>query len=57
MLQECGTNRTLKKSVDEDGNFINTFRYKGLTQEGLQGASDWIVNSSLSYTVNTKNHF
>ena len=39
----------LKEIVDENGDFINTYRYKGITQEGLQGASDWIVNSSLSY--------
>lgn len=44
----------LKEIVDENGDFINTYRYKGITQEGLQGASDWIVNSSLSYDSNTK---
>jgi len=47
----------LKEIIDEDGNFINTFRYKGLTQEGLQGASDWIVNGSLSYNSNTQKPF
>jgi outer membrane receptor protein involved in Fe transport len=44
----------LKEIRDEDGNFVNTFRYKGLTQEGLQGASDWIINGSLSYNSNTQ---
>jgi outer membrane receptor protein involved in Fe transport len=44
----------LKEIVDENGDFINTYRYKGITQEGLQGASDWIVNSSLSYDSNSK---
>jgi outer membrane receptor protein involved in Fe transport len=44
----------LKEIVDENGDFINTYRYKGITQVGLQGASDWIVNSSLSYDSNTR---
>jgi outer membrane receptor protein involved in Fe transport len=44
----------LKEIVDENGDFVNTFRYKGLTEEGLQGASDWIVNGSLSYDTNTE---
>ncbi len=44
----------LKEIVTEDGDFVNTFRYKGITQEGLQGASDWIVNGSLSYDSNTQ---
>lgn len=47
----------LKEIRDGDGNFVNTFRYKGLTQEGLQGASDWIVNGSLSYNSNTQKPF
>ncbi len=47
----------LKEIRDEDGNFVNTFRYKGLTQEGLQGASDWIINGSLSYNSNTQKPF
>ena len=44
----------LKEIVDENGDFINTYRYKGITQEGLQGASDWIINSSLSYNSRTE---
>ena len=28
-----------------------------MTQEGLQGASDWIVNGSLSYNSNTQKPF
>ena len=41
----------LKEVFDEDGNFVRTFRYKGLTEEGLQGASDWILNTSLNFTT------
>ncbi len=41
----------LKEVFDEDGNFIRTFRYKGLEEEGLQGASDWILNTSLNFTT------
>jgi outer membrane receptor protein involved in Fe transport len=47
----------LKEVFDEDGNFIRTFRYKGLTETGLQGASDWIVNSSLNYITNGDSPF
>ena len=47
----------LKEVFDEEGNFIRTFRYKGLTEEGLQGASDWIFNFSLNYTLESENPF
>lgn len=47
----------LKEIYDEDGNFIRTFRYKGLTEEGLQGASDYIVNANLNFTINSDNPF
>ena len=33
----------LKEVRDADGNFIRTFRYKGLTQTGLQGYNDAII--------------
>ncbi len=47
----------LKEVVDENGNFVRTFRYKGLSETGLQGASDWIVNGSLNFSTNTENPF
>jgi len=47
----------LKEILDDDGNFIRTFRYKGLTETGLQGASEWIGNVSLNYNTNTKKPF
>jgi outer membrane receptor protein involved in Fe transport len=47
----------LKEVRDTDGNFIRTFRYKGLTQTGLQGASDWIVNTSLNFSTSSDNPF
>lgn len=50
-------NQDLKELRDENGNFIRTFRYKGLTETGLQGASDWIFNLSLNYTLAGENPF
>lgn len=47
----------LKEVFDNEGNFIRTFRYKGLTEIDLQGASNWIVNGSLNYNTNTENPF
>ncbi|MCF4100273.1 TonB-dependent receptor [Gillisia sp. M10.2A] len=47
----------LKETYDDNGNFIRTFRYKGLTKTGLQGASDWILNSSLNFSNNAENEF
>jgi outer membrane receptor protein involved in Fe transport len=47
----------LKETIDANGNFIRTFRYKGLTKTGLQGASDWIINSSLNFSDNAENEF
>lgn len=47
----------LKEIYDADGNFIRTFRYKGLTEEGLQGASDYIFNANLNFTTNSENPF
>ncbi|PVW14255.1 TonB-dependent receptor [Marixanthomonas spongiae] len=47
----------LKEVFDENGTFIRTFRYKGLTETDLQGASDWIVNGSLNFDTNTENPF
>ena len=45
----------LKEIYDENGNFARTFRYKGLTETGLEGASNWIVNGALNFSTNTKN--
>lgn len=47
----------LKEIIDAEGNFVRTFRYKGLTETGLQGASEWIANASLNYNTNTENPF
>ncbi len=47
----------LKELRDAQGNFIRTFRYKGLTKTDLQGASDWIFNGSLNFSTNTPNAF
>lgn len=47
----------LKEVFDAEGNFVRTFRYKNLTETGLQGASDWIVNASLNYSTNTDKAF
>lgn len=33
------------------------FQYKGITESGLQGAPDWIVNSSLTYTNKAEKEF
>ncbi len=47
----------LKELRDEQGNFLKTFRYKGLTETDLQGASDWIFNGSLNFSTNSPNEF
>ncbi|MEM7380354.1 MAG: TonB-dependent receptor [Bacteroidota bacterium] len=47
----------LKEVRDENGNFIRTFRYKGLTETDLQGASDWILNTSLNFNTAGENPF
>jgi TonB-dependent receptor len=47
----------LKEVRADDGTFIRTFRFKGLTQTDLQGASDWIVNTSLNFTTAGENPF
>lgn len=45
----------LKEIRDGDGNLLSTFRYNGLTETELQGASDWIFNASLNFTTASKN--
>lgn len=47
----------LKENRGPKGNLLNTFRYKNLTEEGLQGASDWIVNTALNFSNNAENEF
>jgi TonB-dependent receptor len=50
-------NQDLKEIYNEDGNFVRTFRYKGITETKLQGASDWIFNGSLNFSTNSENPF
>ncbi len=45
----------LKEVRNEDGSLVRTFRYKGLTETDLQGASDWILNTSLNFTESSDN--
>ncbi len=47
----------LKELRNDDGQLLRTFRYKGLTETGLQGASDWIFNGSLNLVVGIENPF
>ena len=47
----------LKEVRAADGTFIRTFQYKGLTETGLQGASDWIFNGSLNLVTGNENPF
>ncbi|MCY2686208.1 TonB-dependent receptor [Salinimicrobium sp. TH3] len=47
----------LKELRNENGQLLRTFRYKGLTGTGLQGASDWIFNGSLNLVVGNENPF
>ncbi|HET8885348.1 MAG TPA: TonB-dependent receptor [Salinimicrobium sp.] len=47
----------LKVERNSEGDFIRTFRYKGLTETGLQGASDWISNASLNLETDSENEF
>ncbi|MAM30572.1 MAG: TonB-dependent receptor [Flavobacteriaceae bacterium] len=42
----------LKDVFDEDGNLVRSFKYNNRTEADLQGASDWIVNTSLNYETN-----
>ncbi|WP_224491307.1 TonB-dependent receptor [Robertkochia flava] len=48
----------LRELVDESsGRIIQTFRYKGKTETGLQGAADWIFNSTLNFEAKSANPF
>ncbi|MFD2516746.1 TonB-dependent receptor [Salinimicrobium flavum] len=47
----------LKEVRAADGTFIRTFQYKGLTETGLEGASDWIFNGSINLIAGNENPF
>lgn len=47
----------LKEIIDEEGNLVKTYRYNGLTEVGLPGASDWIANAMLYFSTDTENAF
>ena len=47
----------LKEIFNEDGALLRTFRYKGIDKTDLQGASDWIFNSSLNFNSVGENQF
>lgn len=47
----------LKDVYGENGSITETFKYKDLTETGLQGASDLIVNASFNYTTLNENPF
>ena len=47
----------LKDVYGIDGSITETFKYKDLTETGLQGASDLIVNTSINYTTLNENPF
>ncbi|WP_025742365.1 TonB-dependent receptor [Aquimarina pacifica] len=47
----------LKEIRDEDGNLLRTFRYNNITEVDLQGASDWIINTSLNFSTNNDTPF
>ncbi|MEH6657809.1 TonB-dependent receptor [Leeuwenhoekiella marinoflava] len=41
----------LKEVYNEDGDLLRTYRYNGKSDDGLQGASDWIVNATLGFST------
>jgi len=45
----------LKEIRDENGNLLRSFQYKGITETGLEGASDWIFNTSLNFNTTGEN--
>jgi len=47
----------LREVYNEDGDLVRTFRYKGIDKTDLQGASDWIFNSSLNFNTVGENQF
>ncbi|WP_324025120.1 TonB-dependent receptor [Maribacter sp. BPC-D8] len=47
----------LKEIYNDEGNLLRSFQYKGITKTDLQGASDWIFNTSLNYDTAGDNPF
>jgi len=47
----------LKEIYNDEGNLLRSFQYKGITKTDLQGASDWIFNTSLNYDTDGDNPF
>ncbi|MDV7137439.1 TonB-dependent receptor [Maribacter sp. TH_r10] len=47
----------LKEIYNENGELTRTFRYKGIEKTDLQGASDWIFNTSLNFNTVGENQF
>ncbi|WP_291962146.1 TonB-dependent receptor [Maribacter sp.] len=47
----------LKEIYNENGNLLRSFQYKGITETDLQGASDWIFNTSLNFDTAGDNPF
>ena len=45
------------RDVFDDGVYNYTFRYGGKDEIGLQGASDWIFNTSVNVSTETENPF
>jgi TonB-dependent receptor len=50
-------NQDLKVVTNEAGQVIRSFRYKNLTETDLQGASDWIFNSTVNFRTAQENPF
>lgn len=46
------TSQDLKDDLAEDGTLIRTFKYNNKTETELQGASEWIINTSLNFETN-----
>ena len=47
----------LKEVFNANGDLINSFRYNNNDEIGLQGASNWILNTSLNFTTASENAF
>ncbi|HIB36552.1 TonB-dependent receptor [Mesonia sp.] len=47
----------LKTNYNEEGNIASTFRYNGKSEIGLEGASDYIVNTSFNFSTNWEKEF
>ncbi len=50
-------NQDLKTNFNDDGTLARTFQYNNKTEVGLQGASDYIVNTSLNFSTNWEREF